>query len=80
MFHKTVEQMYDDLEGVRTIHDDILVWGNTVEEHDVRLKRALERSREKGLKLNYDKCEFRVQQMTFMGDKYTQGGIQPDPK
>ena len=34
--------MFEDIEGVEVIVDDILVWGSTVEEHDARLERVLE--------------------------------------
>jgi hypothetical protein len=42
------------------IVDDILVLGCTQEEHDNNLRAVLERSREKGVKLNEDKLEVGV--------------------
>ena len=32
--------MFEDIEGVEVIVDDILVWGSTVEEHDARLSES----------------------------------------
>ena len=51
-FH--IDQCFEGLSGVETIVDDILVHGRTKEEHDENLRKVLERSREKGIKLNAD--------------------------
>lgn len=79
VFHRTVAQLFNGLDGVKTIHDDVLVWGTTVDEHDKRLKQALDRSRQSGLKLNASKCEFRVTEVTYLGDRLSAAGVQPDP-
>ena len=67
------------MDGVETCHDDIAVFGSTIEEHDQRLYAALQRARDNNMTLNYDKCLFRVQDMLFLGDRLTNNGIQPDP-
>jgi len=38
------------------MQDDIIVWGETQEQHDIRLREVLIRIRESGLKLNESKC------------------------
>ena len=43
------------------------MWGSTVEEHDERLMKALERLSEEGLVLNADKCVFRQQEIEYLG-------------
>ena len=60
--------------------DNILVWGKTVQEHDLRLKGILDNVLESGAKLRLDKCEFRVQETQFLGETLTPQGIQPNPK
>ncbi|XP_041483070.1 uncharacterized protein K02A2.6-like [Lytechinus variegatus] len=60
--------------------DDIVVWGSTQEEHDDRLRKVLDIAQKSNLKLNRDKCEFNVNQMTFIGDLISQDGVRPDPK
>ena len=62
------------------IVDDILVWGTTNEEHDANLKKVLDRVCEVGLKLNFSKCKFRATSVTFVGHKFTEEGLQPDPE
>ena len=60
--------------------DDIVVWGTTKQEHDRRLLAVLETVRESGLKLNKSKCEFGVQELTYLGEKLSCEGVQPDPR
>lgn len=42
------------------IVDDILIGGKTVEEHDINLRKVLNRAREDNLRLNALKCMFRL--------------------
>lgn len=39
--------------------DDIIVFAKTQEEHDQRLKKVLQRLREKNITWNKQKCEFK---------------------
>lgn len=43
------------MQSVTTLVDDILVYGKTREEHTANLRNVLTRSREKKVKLNFDK-------------------------
>ena len=75
-----MSQVYERLEGVEVVFDDILVHGTTREEHDSRLKAALQRSREAGVKLNDTKCKFGLQEVTYLGRVIGVDGIKPDPE
>ena len=48
--------LFQDIEGVEFIVYDLVVWGEDIEQHDERLRKMLDRSRECNLKLNRDKC------------------------
>ena len=37
--------------------DDIIVWGSTIEQHDERLEKAVNKLVQIGLRLNKDKCK-----------------------
>ncbi|KAJ8381193.1 hypothetical protein SKAU_G00019710 [Synaphobranchus kaupii] len=78
IFHRAMEQIVEGLEGVRVYVDDLVVWGSTQEEHDTRLEKTLQRIQQYGLKLNRDKCRFGVSEITFLGDKISAEGVQPD--
>ena len=51
VFQRVMTQMFEDLEGVEVVVDDILVWGNNEKQHDDRLIRVLERAHYRGLEL-----------------------------
>ena len=68
-----------DLEGVVCLIDDILIYGNTQEEHDERLLAVLNRLEEAGLTFNRDKCEFSQREVRFLGHILSQDGVWSDP-
>ncbi|KAA0714109.1 Retrovirus-related Pol polyprotein from transposon opus [Triplophysa tibetana] len=78
VFQRAVVQMIEDLDGVINIVDDLLVWGETVREHDARLKKLLQRAREYNLKLNKKKCQIRTSQIKYIGHVLTAEGLKPD--
>lgn len=80
LFHAKIQQLFDQHEGVKIFMDDIVVWGSTREQHDERLKKALDTIRKSGLKMNAKKCKFAEQEITFLGDKIGQNGVRPDPE
>lgn len=60
VFHKTVQQLFEGFTGVRSIHDDIIIWGKDKTEHDNRVINVLQKARQANLKLNRSKCMFSV--------------------
>ena len=77
MYQRVMQQALEGCEGVRNIHDDIIVHGKTAEQYDARLDKALERIQEKGLTLNKEKCKFHMSEIEFMGHLLSAGGIGP---
>ena len=80
VFHRTVQQIFEGLPGVRSIHDDIIVWGKDRREHDERLRIVLDKARKANLKLGRGKCQFAVPSLTYMGEQLSPEGVQPDPE
>ncbi|CAK1580707.1 unnamed protein product [Parnassius mnemosyne] len=78
VFHAKLRQYLEDLEGVDSFIDDVIVWGNTKEQHDFRLKCLLNRAREIGIKFNKEKCKFGVREIVYLGHKFDKNGIKPD--
>ena len=62
---------------MRNIHDDIIVHGQTTDEHDRRLEKAMERIQNRGLTLNKEKCKFHMSELEFMGHLLSSRGIRP---
>ena len=77
LYQHIIQQVVSGCEGVHNIHDDIIVHGSSMEEHDARLHKALEHLREEGLTLNQEKCVFRMSELTFMGYLLSSKGIGP---
>ena len=75
VFHRTVQQIFERVPGTKVYIDDILITGATIEEHDVRLRQALEAARSHGLKLNAKKCEYRKTKITYLGEELTAEGV-----
>ena len=55
LFQHTLQQT---LQGIKNIADDIIVFGNTREEHDCALEECLTKLQEHNLTLNFQKCKF----------------------
>ena len=67
-----------DLPGQIAYMDDICVFGHTVDEHDTRLHAVLQRLNNLNLRLNIEKCQFRVNSIEFLGHTITSDGIKPN--
>ncbi|XP_070167571.1 uncharacterized protein [Polyergus mexicanus] len=78
-FQKRVSQILEGLPGVANHTDDILVWGEDIQEHDSRLRAVLRRLNENNITLNASKCQFCVQETMFLGHRISADGINPDP-
>ncbi|KAI4884219.1 hypothetical protein NFI96_005617 [Prochilodus magdalenae] len=80
VFQKCIAQRLEDLEGVVNIVDDILVWGENMEQHDKRLRQLLDRIRSINLKLNRAKCKIRMTEVSYVGHVLSADGLKPDPE
>ena len=80
IYQRKMHEVFDDIEGVEIVMDDILVHGRTDSEHDARLEQVLLRCRDKNLKLNPKKLRLKTKQVEYIGHVLTENGLQPDPK
>ncbi len=78
VYHKAIHELFEGIANVDTTMDDIIIWGKDQKEHDEALRQVLEVIRSSNLKLNIEKCEFTVAQLTFLGDLLTAEGVKPD--
>ena len=80
IFQYTLQQQLQGLTGVRNIADDIIIYGQTREEHDIALDNCLKRLYNRGFRLNESKCRFLSTSLAFFGQVFSEAGIKPDPK
>lgn len=78
VFQRTMSSVLEGLDGVICHMDDTLIHGTTQEEHDTRVRKALERIQQAGITLN-DKCEFSKRRIKFLGHVISENGVEADP-
>ncbi|CAI5639180.1 unnamed protein product [Oreochromis niloticus] len=78
VFQRSMEQLFAGY-PCSVIVDDIIIGGHRVAEHDANLKKVLTRAREIKLRLNPDKCKFRLDQVSYVGHIFTKDGLKADP-
>ena len=78
VYQKWISELFEDIEGVETDIDDILVLGTTKEEHDQRLETALKSCEDIDLTLNKDKCAIGASSVTYIGHVLTPEGVKTD--
>jgi hypothetical protein len=79
-FQKMMNNVLSDLTGTRcfVFLDDIVIYANSLVDHDRKLRDVFKRLRKYNLKLQPDKCEFLRKEVTFLGHKISERGVEPD--
>lgn len=60
--------------------DDIVIYARSLEEHEHKFNRLMERLREANLQLQPDKCEFLRKEVVYLGHIISEEGVKPDPQ
>ncbi|XP_052387224.1 uncharacterized protein LOC127934090 [Carassius gibelio] len=81
-FQRLMERAVGDMHLLEVIVylDDIIVFGSTLEEHEQRLLKVLDRLEEYGLKISLDKCQLCMSQVKYVGHIVSADGVAPDPE
>ena len=77
-FHRAMQHVLQDLDGVNCFIDDVIIWGATAEKHDRRLRQVLDQFRSKGLRLQQAKCKFRRSEVRYYGHVLNGSGVTAD--
>jgi hypothetical protein len=73
--------LFDYLDEFCTAYlDDILIYSDDELEHQVHVKKVLERLRNAGLQVDIKKCEFGVKRTKYLGFIVSTEGIEVDPE
>jgi hypothetical protein len=59
--------------------DDILIYSETTKEHEKHLRTVLEKLRQNQLYAKFEKCEFWLEKVAFLGHVLTADGVVVDP-
>jgi hypothetical protein len=80
-FQRLMEKCIGDMAFTDVIVylDDLLIFSQTLEEHEQKLERVLSRLEEYGLKLNPEKCHFVQPSVKCLGHVISARGVETDP-
>lgn len=81
-FQHLMEKCVGDLHlsEVLVFLDDIIVFSETLEAHEVRLMKVLHRLKDYGLKLSPEKCQFFMSSVKYLGHVVDAHGVHTDPQ
>ena len=79
IFHHEVEKALRGVPGCISIHNNILVYRATAEEHRNNLRATLERCKEKGITLKLAKSTFCKTRVKWFGRVFSAYGVSADP-
>jgi hypothetical protein len=79
VFPRVLADVLRDILGVLHYVDDVLVCGDTREEHDVHLRTVLSHLKDAGFALSESKCSFAQPAVVFLGHLISGTAIRPDP-
>ena len=80
VFQMKMDLIMEWCPGVISIHDDIVVYGVSEEDHDANLVNLLNVAQIEGLVLNSKKLELKCPRVSFFGVEYSADGMHPCPK
>ena len=79
IFQKVMEQLLQGIPGVTVYIDDILITGETVEDHLNSLEEVLRRLAKAELRAKREKCKFLVPSVSYLGHLIDSEGLHPLP-
>ena len=77
IFQRTMDSLLADIPQTAVFLDDVLVTGNSEEEHLANLNAVLTRLENGGLRLRKEKCMFFAPEVLNLGYSITESGLQP---
>lgn len=77
VFQKINYEIFGDIDGVQVYFDDLIISGTTELEHDMNIRKVLDRAVKYNIKFNKSKVQFKSQKVKFMGQYFSSRGIEP---
>lgn len=77
IFQKIMDQSFRQIKGVLVYLDDLLLFGDSIEELRKVTEKVLQKIKTSNLTINKEKCEWEVQKIGFLGLVITPEGITP---
>ena len=80
VFQMKMDLIMEKCPGVISIHDDIVIYGTSDQDHDSNLINLMNVAQLEGLVLNSKKLELKRPRVSFFGAEYSADGMHPCPK
>ena len=80
IFQMKMDLIMEKCPGVISIHDDIVIYGTSNQDHDANLINLMNVAQLEGLVLNSKKLELKRPKVSFFGAEYNHDGEHPCPK
>lgn len=78
IFQSVIDKIIGGIENAQAYIDDILIWGSTAQELHAHVEKVLERLSHYNVKLNYAKCQWFINKVTYLGHVISARGIEPN--
>ena len=79
VMQKRNESTFADIHGVYVIADDLIIAASDHAEHDKIMRSVMLRAREKNVRFNKNKLQFKTDKVMYMGNIVSADGLQADP-
>ncbi|XP_033363072.1 uncharacterized protein LOC117241209 [Bombus vosnesenskii] len=81
-FQRLMNSILSGLQGIELFVylDDIVIYSTSLQEHEIKFNKLMERLRKAKLRLQPDKCEFLRHEVNYLGHIISEDGVKPDPK
>ena len=73
------DNIFGSIPNVQVIQDDIIIAGEDEKEHDEALRTVMETAKTYNVKFRYDKIQYKINSVKYMGSIVSERGLQPDP-
>ncbi|KAJ1137106.1 hypothetical protein NDU88_003519 [Pleurodeles waltl] len=77
VFQRIMQNLLGDIGNVKFFQDDVLVWAENVEEHNVVVRKVCSVSEEAGLTVEMKKCKFECRSVEYLGHTVSGNGVKP---
>ena len=74
---KVLFLLRDFIEFCDGFFDDVIIFSETIEEHLIHLEKVLNKLAEYGMFINFEKCQFAMNSVNFLGHNISDKGILP---
>ena len=78
VFQKRNMEIFGDIENAHIVFDDMIIAAANDREHDETFRAVLQRAREKNVKFNRSKIQYKVSEVDFLGHHLSGQGVRPN--